>query len=129
MARAPTSIHCEVATPHRNDAIVKTPIPYRNTLRLPKRSPSLPPSSRKPLNVSMYALITHTSDVSEKPRSVLIDGSATLTTVISSTIIRSPRHKMTRASHRLSRVFAIWEFRGDVPAFGPRGNTTGDHVQ
>jgi hypothetical protein len=89
---------------------VKSAIPQRNTLRLPNRSPSRPPRSRKPLNVSMYALMTHTSDVSEKFRSVLIEGRATLTTVMSRTIIRSPRHKIMSASHRLSRVCVIQIF-------------------
>jgi hypothetical protein len=41
--------------------------------------------------VSRYALTTHASDASEKPRSSRIDGSATFTIVESSTIIKSAR--------------------------------------
>src|SRR4029077_13406882 len=41
------------------------------------------------------------SDVSEKPRSTRMDGSATFTIVVSSTIMRSPRQRTTRASQRL----------------------------
>jgi hypothetical protein len=38
----------------------------------------------------MYAFTTQTSDVSVKPRSFRIDGRATFTIVMSTTIIRSP---------------------------------------
>src|SRR3954462_7947897 len=49
----------------------------------------------------MYALTTHASDVCEKPRSARIDGSATFTIVVSSTIIRLPRHSTTSAVQRV----------------------------
>jgi hypothetical protein len=44
--------------------------------------------------VSRYAFTTQASEVSEKPRSCLIDGSATFTIVASRTIMRLPRHRM-----------------------------------
>ena len=90
-ARAINRNSCEFATPQASEAAVKSAIPIRNSRRCPKRSPSRPPSSRKPPNVSRYAFTTHASDVCEKPRSSRIDGRATFTIVPSSTIIRSPR--------------------------------------
>ena len=51
-ARAATSCPCEVESPQASDAAVKSPIPIRNMRRCPKRSPSRPPSSRKPPKVS-----------------------------------------------------------------------------
>jgi hypothetical protein len=68
-------------------------MPDRNMRRWPKRSPSRPPSSRKPPKVNRYAFTTQASDVCEKPRSSRIDGSATFTIVPSRTIIRSPRQR------------------------------------
>src|ERR1700751_607689 len=53
----------------------------------------------------MYAFTTHASEGCEKPRSLRIDGSATFTTVESTTIIRSPTHRITSASQRV-RVFS-----------------------
>src|SRR6185295_12863430 len=47
----------------------------------------------------MYALTTHTSALSVKPRLPWIEGSATFTIVVSSTIMSSPAHSMYRASH------------------------------
>ena len=88
------------------EAVVKTPIPVRNSFRWPNRSPSRPPRSMKPPNVRTYAFTTHASDSCEKPRSLRIDGRATFTIVMSTTIIRSPRHKTMSASQRL-RLFSM----------------------
>ena len=49
---------------------MKSAMPDQEQPPWPKRSPSRPPSSRKPPNVSRYALTTHASEVSENPRSV-----------------------------------------------------------
>jgi hypothetical protein len=92
-ARAAIRNSCDEATPHASEAAVKRPMPDRNMRRWPKRSPSRPPSSRKPPKVSRYAFTTQASDVCEKPRSSRIDGSATFTIVPSRTIIRSPRQR------------------------------------
>jgi hypothetical protein len=100
-ARAPTRNSCEVAIPQASEAAVKSVMPMRNSRRWPKRSPSRPPSRRKPPKVSTYAFTTQASDASENPRSVLIDGRATFTIVVSRTIIRSPRHRTYSASQRL----------------------------
>ena len=51
-ARATTSWPCVVARPQASEARVKSAIPVRNMRRCPNRSPSRPPSSRKPPNVS-----------------------------------------------------------------------------
>ena len=106
-ARAPTSIHCDVARPHVAEASVNSVIPSRNSRRWPNRSPSRPPSSRNPPNVIRYAFTTHASDSSENPRSSWIDGSATPTIVTSRTIIRSPRHRTRRASQRARELIVI----------------------
>src|SRR5262249_25257559 len=74
---------------------------------VPNRSPRRPPSSRKPPKVRRYALTTHASDVSVKPRSVRIDGSATFTIVVSSTIISVPQHRTIRANQRLLGVISL----------------------
>ena len=92
-ARAAMSIEREVATPQPTDAMVNRIRPIRNRRRLPNRSPRRPPSSRKPPNVSMYALTTQTRDVSVNARSSRMEGSATFTMVVSSTIIRTPEQR------------------------------------
>ncbi len=51
-ARAATRTSCEPASPQAIDAIVKSAIPIRNIRRWPSRSPSRPPSRRKPPKVS-----------------------------------------------------------------------------
>jgi hypothetical protein len=51
-ARAATSIPWEPASPHKSEANVKRVSPNMKTLRRPKRSPALPPRSRKPPKVS-----------------------------------------------------------------------------
>ena len=55
----------------------------------------------------MYAFTTHTSEVSVKRRSSLIDGSATFTIVVSSTIIKTPKHRTMNASQRLRRSMVL----------------------
>ena len=52
-ARAAISNPCEFASPHAAEASVNSVIPSKNSLRCPNRSPSRPPSSRKPPKVSM----------------------------------------------------------------------------
>src|SRR3954451_9859934 len=90
-ARAPMSIPCVVESPHATEATVKTVMPIRKRRSAPKRAPSRPPRSRNPPNVSMYALTTHASEVCVKPRSARIDGRATFTIVVSSTMRKGIR--------------------------------------
>ena len=49
----------------------------------------------------MYAFTTHTSEVSVKRKSVRMEGSATFTMVVSSTIISTPRQSTMSAHQRL----------------------------
>src|SRR5882672_6673128 len=62
----------------------------------------------------MYALTTHTTEVSVNPRSERIDGNATFTMVVSSTIISSPMHSSVSAHQRLSAC---------TPVIGQVGST------
>jgi hypothetical protein len=75
-ARAPTRTACDVASPQASDVRGKSKIPIKNSRRWPKRSPSRPARSRKPPKVRRYAFATRASELSEKPRSSRIDGSA-----------------------------------------------------
>ena len=118
-ARAATSMPWLVESPQTTEAAVKSAIPARNIRRCPNRSPRRPPRSRKPPNVSRYAFTTQASEVSVKPRSSRIDGSATFTIVVSRTIIRSPRQRTIRASQRVrvsEMVIRSFRFyRSDAP--------------
>lgn len=50
-ARAATNVACEPEIPQRSEANVKRESPTMNTRLRPKRSPALPPRSRKPPKV------------------------------------------------------------------------------
>src|SRR3954469_14436144 len=100
-ARDATSHSDDVASPLSSDAVVKTITPATKTLRRPTRSPARPPSSRKPPNTSVYALMTHCRLDVEKPRSRWIEGSATFTIVASRMTMNCARQTMTRTSQRL----------------------------
>src|SRR5947209_9646328 len=98
----------DVAKPQAIEARVNSAIPPRNNRRCPSRSPRRPPNRRKPPKVSRYPFTTHASEDCEKPRSRLIEGSATFTIVLSSTIISEPRQTTIRAIQR-ERVSEIAE--------------------
>ena len=68
-------------------------------LRRPSMSASLPPESSSTPKVSAYALTTHSSSELLIPRSPWIDGSATLTTVLSSMIMNNPTATATSVHH------------------------------
>ena len=99
-ARAATRMGCDDEIPAANDAAVKMPMPATKSFRRPYRSPRRPPRRRNPPKKSMYAFTTQASEASVKPRSVRIDGSATFTMVVSSTIMKLPRQRTTKASQR-----------------------------
>ena len=101
-ARAAMSHSDEGASPFSSDAIVKTTTPATNTRRRPRKSAARPPSSRKPPKASVYALTTHWRELVEKSRSAWIDGSATFTTVASSTTMNWAMQTSTRTSQRRS---------------------------
>src|SRR4051794_5567161 len=68
----------------------------------------------------MYALTTQTSVVSVKRRSSRIEGSATFTIVVSSTIISTPVHNTISAHHlRRSSSFVISFPCRPAPERGP----------
>ena len=75
----------ELAKPLSSDATVKRIRPAMNRRLRPMKSAARPPSSRKPPKASVYAFTTHCSELAEKWRSSWIEGSATFTTVASST--------------------------------------------
>src|SRR5439155_317763 len=50
--RAATRKCCDCESPQASEAVVKNAMPPRKSRRWPKRSPSRPPSSMKPPNVS-----------------------------------------------------------------------------
>src|ERR1044072_306565 len=102
--RAAISIPWLCESAHRSDAPVKTARPVRKMRRWPSRSPRRPASSSRPPNAIRDALTVQARLVCEKPRSSLIDGSATFTTVPSSTIISTAAHSTYSASQRLRSV-------------------------
>ena len=92
------------AAPHSTEAAVKMTSPARNTRLRPSRSPSRPASSRKLPKVTRKALTTQVRLPWLKCRSCWIDGNATFTIVVSSTIMSWARQTTTRAIHRRSLV-------------------------
>ena len=78
-ARKPTSEPDDQAKPLSRELAAKRASPATNMRRRPSRSASRPPSSSAPPKKMAYAVITHCSPVSEKPRSDWIEGSATFT--------------------------------------------------
>src|SRR4051794_8851984 len=99
-ARDATSQPSEGAKPIVALAAAKTTTPIRKTLRRPKMSPSRPPVTRKTAKASEYALIVHSSDDSEASKLRWIDGSATLTTVLSSITMNSAKHMAASVHQR-----------------------------
>jgi hypothetical protein len=100
MKRAAISMPWLWASPQASDAKVKIARPVMNTRLRPIRSPSRPASSSRPPKLIRYAFTTQARLDCEKPRSVWIEGSATFTTVTSSTIISIPTHSTISASQR-----------------------------
>ena len=103
-ARAPISASGEGARPLASDASVKSASPARKTRRCPNRSVARPPSISSPPVKRTYAVITHCRSPSENARSSAIDGSATLTTVMS---------RVTMNCARPSRTSVVQGFRSD----------------
>ena len=98
-ARAPISDGSFQASAARSDAAVNTASPAMNRRRRPMRSAARPPSSRKPPNTSAYALITHCRFCCENPRSTWIEGRATFTMAMSSTIMNWTTLRSASAHH------------------------------
>src|SRR5262245_34639837 len=62
-------------------------MPVTKTQRWPRMSPARPPGSSRPPKASAYELTTQDKPLAVKPGSAWIFGSATYTTVLSSTTI------------------------------------------
>src|SRR5258705_2893180 len=112
--RATSSIPSDCETPQMSDAPENSAMPAMNSRRRPSASASRPPSSRKPPKISVYAFSTHDRLCSENPRLVWIVGSATFTTVASSTTMNcatatsaSTRFELTRGASTASSRDAI----------------------
>ena len=99
------SIVEDCASPLNSEAAENSATPTMNRRLRPSRSPARPPSSRKPPKTSVYALTTHCKLDGEKCRPRWIEGSATFTTVASSTTMNCARHAITRISQRLVEWF------------------------
>src|SRR5581483_1662670 len=79
------------ASAHSREAAPNAPTPSANTRRSPKMSPSDPPSRTNEPSVSRYALATHCWPARPPPRLRWIEGSATLTTLLSRMAMLDPR--------------------------------------
>ena len=82
------------------------PRPATNSRRRPYRSPSVAPVSSSTANVSVYALTVHCSPSSEACRWSRIDGSAVVTTRLSSDVMNSAIDVTTKV-HTVRRVALI----------------------
>src|SRR3954469_7990707 len=94
--RATSSVPSDSETPQSSDAPENTAMPAMNSRRRPSASASRPPSSRKPPKISVYAFSTHDRLCSENARLRWIVGSATFTTVASSTTMNCAAATSTR---------------------------------
>src|SRR3954469_25046218 len=88
------------------------------TRRRPSRSAARPPSSRKPANVSVYALTTHCRSVAVKPRSLRIDGSATFTIETSRMTMNCARQQRKRVQFLRDILEALNHIAASTP--GPK---------
>jgi hypothetical protein len=93
------------ARPSSSELTVKISKPTMNRRRRPSKSASRPPSNSTPPKKIAYAVMTHCKLSWEKPRSVLIDGSATFTIATSRTTMNCAATMTARASQR-RRLFA-----------------------
>jgi hypothetical protein len=92
------------AKPQSRLAAVNSAVPARKTRQAPIRSPSRPASSSRPAKETRYAFTTQATPAGEKPSSRWMVGTATATTVPSSTIIRAMAQSTARVAPRRSVV-------------------------
>ncbi len=78
---------------------MKITSPTMKMRRRPSMSASFPPVSISEANVSAYPVTIHSSSDRSAWRSAAIDGSATLTTVLSSMIMKSPNATAASVHH------------------------------
>ena len=98
--RAATSIPKLCAAPPRADAAPNPIVLATNSRLRPNRSPSRPPASSRLPNASAYAVTTHSRLLLEKCSALCAEGSAMLTTVMSSTIISCAIPRTAKIHHR-----------------------------
>ena len=98
-ARAAISDSSLHASPQRSEPTEKMTRPAMNTRLRPRMSARRPPSRRKPPKTRAYALMTHCRSSCEKPRSIWIDGRATLTIATSSTTMNCTAQRSASAYH------------------------------
>jgi hypothetical protein len=93
-------------SPAASDAIANRPSPAANTARRPMRSAIEPAVRTTAASASVYASITHCRSVKLAPRSFWTEGSAVLTTVMSSSSMNVPMHT-TISVHHLRSISAL----------------------
>jgi hypothetical protein len=96
--RVASSVDAELASAAASDAPVKTSRPDTKIRRRPSRSAARPPSSSRPPNASVYAVMTHCRSPIPKWRSAWIVGSATFTTVMSRITMNCARQRTMSAA-------------------------------
>src|SRR3954451_7050788 len=94
--RATRSVPSDREIPHSSDAAANRAMPIMNRRRRPSVSARRPPRRRKPPKISVYAFSTHDRLCSENPTLRWIVGSATFTTVASSTTMNCAAATSTR---------------------------------
>ena len=105
-----------VAAPHRAEAAVNNTTPMRKTRLRPSRSPSDPAFRTTLASMSEYASTTHWRSVKELCRSRWIFGSATLTTVMSSSSMKMPTQTMIKVRHFRSMAATVSQQDSAMPA-------------
>jgi hypothetical protein len=99
-ARAVISMAKLTEAPPMADTPAKPTRPVRNVTFRPSRSDSLPPSSSKLPNDSVYAVTTHCRSTVEKCSARCADGNAIFSTVRSSTTISCARPSAHNSTQR-----------------------------
>src|ERR1700678_2087611 len=112
-ARARLSIREEVDSPHTSDEAENTPSPMAKTTRRPNMSPMTPAVRRKAARVSEYASITHWRSLKLACSDRWMSGSATLTTVMSSSSMNVAVQTAIRVHHLRSSPGMSGSFRGE----------------
>ena len=104
MARAAIRASVPGASAAAALASVKIERPTRNMRRRPKRSPSAAPESSRTANESVYALTVHSRSCTPPPRLARIDGSAVVTTRLSSTTMKSATETIAKVQRGRGRL-------------------------
>ncbi len=98
--REATSISGFAANPHSAEAIVKPPMPMRNSFLRPWMSPRRPPVIRPAAKASAYPAVIHWIWLSVAPAFCWMDGIAMLTIVTSTRSMKAAVMTIARANQR-----------------------------